>query len=162
MEGIEELRHKESDRIAAMTENNLKFSNNIALYSTHSYFSRHNRNDWYVVSRFLSPSQLNAPKNKFLTEESSEYHKYNIDNYPKHKAIMEKWISNSAKFHKQFEIMNTAKKHHKLDLAKYIIDDDSNKKQGNMTKSLKQLNDLFQSGVLSEEEFIKAKKKILD
>ena len=75
---------------------------------------------------------------------------------------MEKWISNSAKFHKQFEIMNTAKKHHKLDLAKYIIDDNSEKKLGNVTKSLKQINDLFKAGVLSEEEFIKAKKKILD
>ena len=145
-----------------LAEKNFELSNNIALYSTHWYFSRHNRNDWYRVYRFLSPSQLNAPKNKFLTEESSEYHKYNIDNYPKHKAIMEKWISNSAKFHKQFEIMNTAKKHHKLDLVKYIINDDSNIKQGNITKSLKQLNDLFKSGVLSDDEFIKAKKKLLD
>ena len=155
-------RQNSTDYRVYLAENNLAFSNNIALYSTHWYFSRHNRNDWYRVSRFVDPGQFNAPKNKFLTEESSEYHKYNIDNHPKHKAIMEKWISNSAKFHKKFEIMNTAKKHHKLDLAKYIVDGESNIKKGNITKSLKQLNDLFKSGVLSEEEFIKAKKKILD
>ena len=75
---------------------------------------------------------------------------------------MEKWISNSAKFQQQFEIMNKSKKHQKLNLAKYILDDNSNKKQESITKSLKQLNDLYKSGVLSEEEFIKAKKKILN
>ena len=144
-----------------LRENDIKLPN-IVLYSKHSYFSRHRGGAWYQIRRLQNPKELNSPKNKFLTEESSEYHKYNIDNHPKHKAMMEKWISNSAKFHKKFEIMNTAKKHHKLDLAKYIVDGESNIKKGNITKSLKQLNDLFKSGVLSEEEFIKAKKKILD
>ena len=155
-------RQNSADYRVFLTKNNLKFSSNISLYSSHWYFSRHNKNDWYRVFRYLSPSQLNGPKNKYLTEESSEYHKYNIDNHPKHKATMKKWISNSAKFHQQFELMNFAKNHHKLDLAKYIVDNDLNKKQVNTSKSLKQLNDLYKAGVLSEEEFIKAKKKILD
>ena len=144
-----------------LRENDIKLPN-IVLWSEHSYFSRHRGSAWYSIGRFLNSKELNSPKNKFLTEETSEYHKNNIENYPKHKSSMEKWISNSAKFHQQFEIMNKVKKHQKLDLAKFILDDNSNKKQESITKSLKQLNDLYKSGVLSEEEFIKAKKKVLD
>jgi len=144
-----------------LRENDIKLPN-IVLYSKHSYFSRHRGGAWYSIARFINPKELNAPKNKFLTEETSEYHKNNLENYPEHKSTMEKWISNSAKFQQQFEIMNKSKKHQNLDLARYILDDNSNKKQENIMKSLKQLNDLFKSGVLSEEEFIKAKKKILN
>ena len=42
----------------------------------------------------------------------------------------------------------------------WVIIDFFEENERNITKSLKQLNDLFKSGVLSEEEFIKAKKKI--
>ena len=62
----------------------------VALYSEHSYFSRLAMGKWYAVTYLVDPKILNAPDNNFITEESSEYHKHNIDNYPEHKKIMQK------------------------------------------------------------------------
>ena len=60
----------------------------VALYSEHSYFSRLAMGKWYGLVYTVDPKILNAPDNKFISLESSEYHKYNIDNYPEHKKIM--------------------------------------------------------------------------
>ena len=65
----------------------------VALYSEHSYFSRLKMGKWFYVVYNVDPKMLNAPDNKFIEERTSEYHKYNIDNYPQHKKIMKKWIS---------------------------------------------------------------------
>ena len=43
-----------------------------------------------------------------------------------------------------------------------LENEDSLEDTKNLTSELNKLNDLFQSGALSEEEFEKAKKKILD
>ena len=44
----------------------------IALYSSHSYFSRLAMGKWLTLGYLVDPKVLNAPKIKFLTEESSE------------------------------------------------------------------------------------------
>ena len=69
----------------------------------------------------FNPKLLNAPEAKHLTEETSEYHKYNIDRFPEHKKIMELWVSISAQRHIEFENMSKAKTRHKLKLDKYIL-----------------------------------------
>ena len=74
---------------------------------------------------------------------------------------MNEWISISAQFHKKFEILNNAKKHHKLELDKYIITTKNSQPTKDIVTNLKKLNDLYKSGVLSKEEFEKAKTKIL-
>ena len=61
-----------------------------------------------------------SPKITKFTEETSEFHKNNIDNFPEHKKIMEKWISIAAKRHREFEKNAKIRKHHALDLNKYI------------------------------------------
>jgi len=58
--------------------------------------------------------------------------------------------------------MVKAKKKHKLDLDKYIDSTVSINSNYLMTDQLKKLNDLYKSGVLTKEEFEKAKKKILN
>ena len=77
---------------------------------------------------------------------------------------MEKWVSISSKRHKEFERMAKTKNKHKLDLAKYIIENDEVIKtnESNLAKDLKILNELYKSGSLTKEEFEKAKKKILN
>ena len=144
-------------------ENSIKVPK-ITLTSTHSYFSRHVGGNWFSMIYLVNPKLLNAPKNEFLSEESSEYHKYNINKYPKHKKVMEKWISISSKRHIEFESYNRAKKNHKLELNKYILAEKSNfsNNSNEITNQLKKLNDLYKDGVLTKEEFEKAKKKILD
>ena len=139
----------------------------IAFDSFHSYFSRLNRGEWYVIQYMANPKIFNSPKINYLTEDSSEFHKANIDRFPEHKLAMERFISISAKRHRNLENLFNAKEHHLLNLNKYILDNDiedsSNKDvKNNMIESLEKLNELYKSGVITKEEFKKAKDKILN
>ena len=139
----------------------------ISLLSEHTYFSRLVGGNWYQVQHFINPKFLDAPKNKFYTEESSEYHKYNIEQFPDHKKIMQKWLTISAERHKIFEQNIMAKDRHKLDLSNYYSGkikskDNKSKLSSEVITQIEQLNDLYKAGVLTKEEFTKAKKKILN
>ena len=135
----------------------------IMLESYHTYFSRLAGGRWYQVVRFINPKIINAPKSNFFTEETSEYHKHNISQFPDHSETMNRWISNSSKFHKEFETMTSAKNRHKLSLDKYILDSKTEvKSEDPIIDQLNKLHDLFKSGALTKEEFEKAKKKILN
>lgn len=93
----------------------------IMLSSSHMYFSRMVSGYWTTVGYAINPKILNAPTTKFLNEDTSEYHKYNIENFPEHKKIMEQWISISANRHSEFEKIFNSKKRHRLKLDKYIL-----------------------------------------
>ena len=147
-------------------ENSIKIPS-IGFASYHSSFSRLMKGQWYVTTYFANPKILNSPKLNFLTEDSSEFHKSNIDRFPEHKATMEKWISISSKRHQYLEKILNTKNHHLLNLDKYILQgdiEDSNNKdlKKNVVEDLKRLNELYKSGVLTKEEFKKAKNKILN
>ena len=134
--------------------------------SWHTYFSRLIRGEWYVIQYMANPKLFNSPKLNYLTEESSEFHKANISRYPEHKLVMEKWISVSAKRHKEIEKLLKAKEHHLLNLDKYILENESNysnsEGKNKIIEDLEQLNELYKSGVITKEEFKKAKDKILN
>ena len=139
----------------------------ISFASFHSYFSRLNRGEWYVINYLANPKIFNSPKINFITEESSEFHKSNIQRYPEHKITMDKWISVSAKRHKFLEKVFNAKDRHLLSLNKYILQSDykkenNNDKTKNIVEDLKKLNELYKSGAITEEEFKIAKDKILN
>ena len=136
----------------------------VALFSNHSYFSRLRAGKWYAISYQIDPKILGGPKNKFVTEDSSEYHKNNIENYPEHKKIMEKWISISAKRHKDFENSINALDRHKLDLDDLITAEVIPNTNGSkdISSQLQKLYELYKNGVLSKKEFEKAKKKLLN
>ena len=92
----------------------------VMLSSHHLYFSRLSRGQMLEIQYITDPKLLNSPKiNKFL-EETSEFHKNNIDNFPGHKKIMDNWISIAAKRHREFEKNVKIRKHHALDLNKYL------------------------------------------
>ena len=134
--------------------------------SYHSYFSRLIRGEWYVIQYMANPKLFNSPKLNYLTEESSEFHKANISRYPEHKLTIDKWISFSAKRHREIEKLLKAKEHHLLNLDKYILENDvdhtNNKGKKSIIEDLEKLNDLYKSGVITKEEFEKAKDKILN
>tara|TARA_B100000965_G_scaffold185742_1_gene155055 strand:+ start:571 stop:1503 length:933 start_codon:yes stop_codon:yes gene_type:complete len=139
----------------------------ISFWSYHSYFSRLNRGEWYVISYFTNPKLVNSPELKFLSEESSEFHKANISQYPEHKLAIERLISIASKRHQMLEKVFKAKDHHLLNLNKYILNNDiegstNNDVKSNMVKDLEKLNELYKSGVITKEEFEKAKKQILN
>ena len=77
------------------------------------------------------------------------------------------WTSKKAIQHNDFEKYMKAKNYQKLDLREFVkiknnilsIQDSDNK---GLTKQLKSLNELYKSGALTKQEFIKAKKKLLN
>ena len=159
-----ELRGVNAQYKAWLRDNKIELPK-IAIGSLHSYFSRLTGGKWFVMSHGFDPEVLGAPKSKFIDEERSEYHKYNINNYPDHKKIMEKVVSLGAKRHKQFELEVRAKEYHKLNLSSYI-DNQTNKigvkLNDNILDKLNKLKNLYDTGVLNKEEFKKAKEKILN
>jgi hypothetical protein len=144
-------------------DNNIKLPK-VGLASFHSYFSRLAAGKWYLLSYGIDPKILNAPNNKFISEETSEYHKNNISKYPEHKSVMQRWVSISAQRHIEFENMLKVIERHKLDLS--VLSPSISKSSKNLSSDildkLNKLNDLYKSDVLTKDEFEKAKKKILN
>ncbi len=139
-------------------ENNIKLPK-IMLQSHHMYFSRLVSNYWYSALYIDNPQSLDGPENNSKGQETSEYHPNNIDNHTEHKKIMSKFIEISSLRHMNFETIVNAKKRHKLKFANI----NSYKVQSNeVLNQLEQLKSLYKEGVLTEEEFNKAKKKILE
>ena len=138
----------------------------VALYSDHSYFSRLVFGKWFIVSYFVDPIVLNGPKNNFFTEETSEYHKNRIKNFPEHEKSMKKWMLISAERHRNFEKSVKALERHHLNLDEFtLVNTKSNndiKSSGDIVEEIQKLNELYKDGVLTKDEFEKAKKKILN
>lgn len=158
-----ELRTANTQLKMWLKQNNVSLPK-VALYSEHSYFSRLKLGKWFYVVFIADPKIFNAPDNKFIEENMSEYHKHNIDNYPEHKKIMEKWISISAQRHIDFENSIGVLNKHKLSLIKLspstktINENSSN----DIVNQIKKLNELYKAGVINIDEFEKAKKKLLN
>ena len=144
-------------------DNNIQLPR-VGLSSFHAYFSRLAAGKWYLLSYGIDPKILNGPKNNFISEETSEYHKNNISNYPDHQKTMQKWVSISAQRHIEFENLIKVIERHKLDLSNLSPSKSqlSKNSSNEIIDQINKLNDLFKSGVLSKDEFEKAKKKILN
>ena len=69
----------------------------------HGFFAPSVKDSYYGIFYLFNPETQGGPKNKFLTENTSEYHRSNIQNYPKHKKYMEDFVINAAYEHKKFE-----------------------------------------------------------
>ena len=158
-----ELRNVYSQLKKWLRNNSLDLPN-IGFWSNHGYFSRLSKKSLFSLSYFADPSVLNAPDISFFTEETSEYHRNRIQEFPEHEKIMKKWTSISADRHVKFENAIEALDRHLLNLSELTSSYDSTSvNQSNDTvEQLKKLNDLYKTGVLSKEEFEKAKKKILN
>ena len=146
-----------------INENSIKIPD-IALTSFHSYFSRLNSGEWYVIQYLANPKIFNSPQLNYLTEETSEFHKSNIHRFPEHKKTMEKWASTSSVRHQNLEKVFKAKDRHLLNLDKLIQKnfENNNFQDIDLVNQIKKLEELFKSGALTEDEFKKAKEKILN
>lgn len=144
-----------------LEKNNLQIPKTM-IVSRHLFFAPSVRDKGVEVTYAINPELFGAPATINGDENNSEYHRNNINNFPKKKDFMNQWLSNRAKYHKIFEKNIKAKSHHLLDLDKFINQKKAEEKKNLLTNQLKNLTDLYKSGVLTEEEFKKAKKKILD
>ena len=136
----------------------------IALSSNHIIFARSASQNFYAIEHSINPKYFNGPMNKYTTEDTSEYHPNNINKHPSHLKFMENFLSTQSYLHKKIEESLKLKEYIRLDLAKYnpesnevIIKKDSE----DIIDQLKKLNDLYKDGILTKEEFEKAKKNIL-
>ena len=137
----------------------------ILLHATHEYFAPVVTDNGPGVYYSINPIAYGGPKEKYITEESSEYHRTNINDFPKFKIFFDEFVSLSANRHKEFEIQWNAKDHHKLDLDDVIILDEDNRLvnyESDIGKQIKSLKKLYDEGVIDKEEFERAKKKLLN
>jgi hypothetical protein len=135
----------------------------VMLGSEHVFYAPSVRNKVLMLNYFINPELYGASKTEFGTEETSEYHRANIDRYPDKKKFMKKWVKLSAKRHKSFEEDVGAQKRHKLNLRDLGVGGTTSTKATNsgIGSELKELHKLYLEGALTKEEFEKAKKKLL-
>jgi len=84
------------------------------LSSSHVYYAPNVRDKGYIVGYDINPEFFGASETLFGDENASEYHRNNIDKYPKKKKFMLNWTKESAKRHQEFELNLRAKGKHKL------------------------------------------------
>jgi len=168
-----ELYYPDDPKDTSMVKTKLWIKNNnievppVLLCSNHYFMAPSILSNLLILQYCINPELNGASKSKFNTEETSEYHPSNIHQYPDKKKYMEEWIKLSARRHKLFEIGIGAKEKHKLDLSEYgvyevIENTQDTSSSSNLTEELKELNKLYKEGILTKEEFEKAKKKILN
>ena len=140
----------------------------IMLTRWHDFYAPTIRSSVMGMGHMIDPEYFGGPKSEFTTEDTSEYHRANIENYPKHKKYMEDFVSNAAYEQSKFEDSLRAKKRHKLDLSQIKMKEFNNANKsltGNnsdISSQILSLTELYKSGALSKAEFDKAMKKILN
>tara|TARA_Y100000389_G_C17407772_1_gene489047 strand:+ start:524 stop:1429 length:906 start_codon:yes stop_codon:yes gene_type:complete len=139
----------------------------IMLTSEHILFSRLASSKFYGYSHSINPKFFEGPKTKFITEDTSEYHPFNIDKYPIHEKFMNNFMSSQSLIHVSLEENIGIKDYQKLELSKYINKKTETKKsngtdKGDIVSQIKDLKELLDTGALTKEEFTKAKKKLLN
>ena len=144
-----------------VNKNNLDFSDTYLAYDLSLYIPR--INDRYVsISFFESPQSFRNYEPINSSESQSEFHPQNINQYPEAKNVMEEWVNYIAHYHQSVEMGLKLKDKYKLDFG-----DKSNFKQNKdnnneLVEMLERLKSLYNSNVLTEDEFKKAKEKLLN
>ena len=127
------------------------------------------------ASYYYNPELDGIPKPESKEWDTNEFHKQRVMNYPKHEEFLKKYISITAGFIDAFNTTHKIKSSSSLSLnaSEYITnasintgDGTSSKKDKtstlSLTEELKNLKDLLDSGAITNEEFKKAKEKLLN
>ena len=124
------------------------------------YFSN-KRDKAITINLVINPETYGAEKTLFGTEESSEYHRNNLNNYPLKIKFFSSWTKKMSIEHGILEDQLEASTDFKLDFSD-LNSSIPNESSKNLIEDLNKLNELYKSGILNDEEFKKAKKKILN
>ena len=87
----------------------------IMIGSRHLFFAPSIKDKAVEIIHYINPELIGAPATIESNENLTEYHRGNIKNYPEKKKIVDIFLQDRIKFHKNFEILMKAKKHHKID-----------------------------------------------
>ena len=111
-----------------------------------------------------------APKN--IEWDTSEYHMSKVHKHPEHEAFLKKYISITASLVMRFNELNKVKESMSLNPAQYVtqasINTEKKEKKASSDSSedlvsqLKNLKELLDNGAITQEEYEKAKKKLLN
>ena len=123
---------------------------------------------------FYNPELDGVPKPKSLEWNTNEFHKQRVMDYPKHEEFLKKYISVSAEFVDEFNkthkikgqlSLNPKENFSEVSINTEKTDNKSVSKSAdkkNIVEELKGLKDLLDAGAITQDEFEKAKKKILN
>ena len=131
------------------------------MLSFQSVYYSNKRDKAITMALSINPEAYGANDTLFETEETSEYHRSNINNFPLKKKFFEEWTKKISIEHSNLEDQLEASSDFKLDFsdlnASIPIENSTD-----LINDLNKLIELYKSGVLNAEEFEKAKKKILN
>ena len=130
--------------------------------SFHFFFAPSVRDKGVEIAYIINPEFYGAPKTINGDENSSEYHRNNINKFPVKNKFMNNFLYKQATYHQNFEKNIKAKNHHLLDFSQFIEAKSAEVGAKSIITQIKSLNELYKSGALTKEEFEKAKKKILN
>ena len=148
-------------------ENNI-ISPSMFVVTKHHYG---NKSKYYESEYYYNPELDGVPEAVNLDWNRNEFHKRQIKKYPKHEAFLKKYISFAASLVDRFNKLNKVTGTLELEASTYITQASINVGSGETTKEapkrniveqIKQLKELMDAGVISQEEFDKAKKKLLN
>ena len=123
---------------------------------------------------FYNPELDGVPKPKSLEWNTNEFHKQRVMDYPKHEEFLKKYISVSAEFVDEFNkthkikgqlSLNPKENFSEVSINTEKTDNKSVSKstdKKNIVEELKGLKDLLDAGAITQDEFEKAKKKLLN
>ena len=123
---------------------------------------------------FYNPELDGIPRPKGLEWATNEFHMQRVMNYPKHEEFLKKYISISAKFVDEFNkshkikgqlSLNPKENFSQVSINTEKTDNKNVTKSGdnkNVVDKLKDLKGLLDSGAITQDEFEKAKKKLLN
>ena len=128
---------------------------------TESFYFSNRRDRAYSVSTVINPEFYGAPKSINSSGNESEYKQANIDKYPIKKKFMMMWTKEMTNEHKYLEKQMGASNEFALNFSDIPLIDNNNQ-NSDLVKQIKKLDQLYKSGVLTKDEFEKAKKKLLN
>jgi hypothetical protein len=133
------------------------------LTAYHDYYSPRAGGIGYSFTHSINPIYYGGPVTNYADEKQSEYHKSNIENYPEVKDFMEKWLSVSINRHKIFEKNVRSRKEHQIKFNNVTNTTfNSQNNDDNLVDKILELKKLLDEGIITNEEFTKMKKRILN
>ena len=145
------------------TDNNITIPKTM-LTADHYFYAKSVGNHIATISHSVNPELTGGPKTLYKDEVRSEYNKSNIEKFPKAKKYMQDFIKEAVQDHIVFEKYVKSKEDFKLDFDDLLITGATVKKNDteDIINQIKELNNLLNDGILTKDEFIKAKEKILN
>jgi len=133
----------------------------IYVYSQYAYAKA---SKLYGVSYYYNPELDGVPKPKQIGWENSEFHVQRVRQYPKHEDFLKKYISISAYLVDRFNQLNNIKGELTLypdeNFTQASISTGANKVD--FVSQIKGLKELLDAGAITQDEYDKAKKKLLN